>query len=56
MKVHYFDETGQRVNFNLNDDREAIISVAEILLKAPIDVDYLYSDIGVFCLKTFEWY
>jgi hypothetical protein len=56
MNVHYFDETGRKITYNLNDDQESIIAVAQTLVKAPIDIDYLYGDLGVFCLETFEWY
>jgi hypothetical protein len=53
INVHYFNETGIKINYVL-EDWDALLAVAQILTNAPIDVDYLYLDDGVFNLHTFE--
>lgn len=51
--AYYFDESGRKITYNLADT-EALISVGQMLCNAPIDLEYLILETGVFDLRTFE--
>lgn len=57
ISLKYTTEIGQNVVFNV-DDWDAVQKVADDLVRAPIDIDYLqYKEgitEGVFNLNTFE--
>jgi hypothetical protein len=57
IKLNYTDETNKVIKYELND-WDAVYSLAEMLLKAPIDIEYLeYQDgnrTGIFNLNNFE--
>lgn len=57
MKLHYINEANRRVEYILYD-WDAAVSVASVLVNAPIDIDYVYYEDetgqGVFNLNTFE--
>jgi len=54
MDVYYYDEAGRKISYSLIDE-EALYCVAQMLLDAPIDVEYLYTDTNTFNLNTFTW-
>lgn len=54
MNVWYHDETGRKINFELKDE-DCLYHLAQQLLDAPIDLEYLDSDTRTFNLNTFEW-
>lgn len=57
IKVHYFDETGRRIEFKLKD-WDAVVQCADSLARAPIDLEFVYFEDGphrgIFNLHTFE--
>ena len=57
MKLMYVNENGTKIEYTVND-WDAARAVAEGLINAPIDIEYLnYEDAdgnGVFNLNTFE--
>ncbi|MGA1049235.1 MAG: hypothetical protein ACO3UU_14610 [Minisyncoccia bacterium] len=44
---------GRKIAYQLADN-EALLRVAHMLSNAPIDIEYLYTDTGIFNLNTFE--
>lgn len=54
IEVYYVNDDGRRVTYALTSE-EHIYTLAEILLKAPIDLEYLYSENRMFNLQTFTW-
>lgn len=57
IKLSYTNESNKLIQYEVND-WDAVYCVAETLVKAPIDLDYLeYVDgdrVGIFNLNTFE--
>ena len=57
ININYLDETGRKIPYTLKD-WDAVISLAQTLSKAPIDLEYVYytdgNESGVFNLNTFE--
>lgn len=56
MKVHYIDDNKRKIEYELSD-WDAVANVADMLLKAPIDIETLYYEDetgqGIFNLDTF---